>query len=91
LSKRSPELNSEIASREQVECVRRAEKLRNEQSQLRQGIFRQHRPRADVWRVRVFGGAIGKAKPFAFSTMQHIVQRMRQATGKVDYVEALAH
>jgi hypothetical protein len=39
----------------------------------------------------VFGGAIGKAKPLAFSTMQHIVQRMRKTTGKVDYVEALAH
>jgi hypothetical protein len=38
-----------------------------------------------------FGGAIGKVEPFAFSTMQHIVQRMRKATGKVDYVEALAH
>jgi hypothetical protein len=33
----------------------------------------------------------GNAKPFAFSTMQHIVQRMRKATGEVDYVEALAH
>jgi hypothetical protein len=32
---------------------------------------------------------IGKAKPFAFSTMQHIIQRMRKATGKVDHVEAL--
>ena len=31
----------------------------------------------------------GNAKPFAF--MQHIVQRMRKATSKVDYVEALAH
>jgi hypothetical protein len=39
----------------------------------------------------VFGGAIAKAKLFAFSTMQHIVQRMRKATGKVDDVEALAH
>ena len=27
----------------------------------------------------------------AFSCMQHIVQRMRKATSKVDYVEALAH
>ena len=26
-----------------------------------------------------------------FSCMQHIVQRMRKATSKVDYVEALAH
>ena len=33
----------------------------------------------------------GNAKPFAFSTMQHIVQRVRKATGEVDYVEALAH
>ena len=33
----------------------------------------------------------GNAKPFAFSSMQHIVQRMRKATSKVDYVEALAH
>jgi hypothetical protein len=32
----------------------------------------------------------GNAKPFAFS-MQHIVQRMRKATSKVDHVEALAH
>jgi hypothetical protein len=39
----------------------------------------------------VFGGAIGKVKPFAFSTVQHIVQCMRKATSKVDYVEALAH
>jgi hypothetical protein len=31
------------------------------------------------------------AEPFAFSCMQHIVQRLRNATGKVDYVEALAH
>jgi len=34
---------------------------------------------------------IGKGKPFAFSTTQHIVQRLRKATGEVDYVEALAH
>src|SRR6476646_9665839 len=33
----------------------------------------------------------GNAKPFAFSTMQHIVQRVRKATGEVDYVEALVH
>ena len=33
----------------------------------------------------------GNAKPFAFSTMQRIVQRVRKATGEVDYVEALAH
>ena len=33
----------------------------------------------------------GNAKPFAFSRMQHIVQRVRKATSKVDYVEALAH
>jgi hypothetical protein len=33
----------------------------------------------------------GNANPFAFSFMQHIVQRMRKATSKVDYVEALAH
>jgi hypothetical protein len=33
----------------------------------------------------------GNAKPFAFNCMQHIVQRMRKATSKVDYVEALAH
>ena len=33
----------------------------------------------------------GNAKPFAFSTTQHIVQRVRKATGEVDYVEALAH
>jgi hypothetical protein len=31
------------------------------------------------------------AKPFTFSCMHHIVQRMRKATSKVDYVEALAH
>jgi hypothetical protein len=31
------------------------------------------------------------AKPFAFGCMQHIVQRMRKVTSKVDYVEALAH
>jgi hypothetical protein len=28
---------------------------------------------------------------FAFSCMQHIVQRMRKATSKVAHVEALAH
>ena len=33
----------------------------------------------------------GSAKPFAFSCMQHIVQRMRKAISKVDHVEALAH
>ena len=33
----------------------------------------------------------GNAKRFAFSCMQHIVQRMRKATSKVDHVEALAH
>ena len=33
----------------------------------------------------------GNAKPFALSTMQHIVQRVRKATGEIDYVEALAH
>jgi hypothetical protein len=68
-----------------------AEFATSEQSQLRQGVFRRHRPRADVRRVRVFGGAIGMAKPFSFSTMRHIVQRMRKATSKVDHVEALAH
>ena len=39
----------------------------------------------------MFGGAIGMAKPFSFSTMQHIVQRVRKDTGEVDYVEALVH
>jgi hypothetical protein len=29
------------------------------------------------------------AKPFAFSRMQRIVPRMRKATSKVDYFEAL--
>jgi hypothetical protein len=33
----------------------------------------------------------GNARRFAFSTMQRIVQRVRKATGEVDYVEALAH
>jgi hypothetical protein len=33
----------------------------------------------------------GNAKPFGFSTLQHIVRRVRKATGEVDYVEALAH
>jgi len=33
----------------------------------------------------------GNTKPLAFSCKQHIVQRMRKATSKVDYVEALAH
>jgi hypothetical protein len=33
----------------------------------------------------------GNAKPFAFSVMQQIVQRVRKATGEVDYVEALVH
>jgi hypothetical protein len=28
----------------------------------------------------------GNAKSFPFSRMQHIVQRMRKATSKVDYV-----
>jgi hypothetical protein len=30
-------------------------------------------------------------KPFAISCMQHVIQRVRKATGEVDYVEALAH
>jgi hypothetical protein len=33
----------------------------------------------------------GNDKPFAFSTMQYVVQRVRKATGEADYVEALAH
>jgi len=33
----------------------------------------------------------GNAKPFAFSIMQDIVQRVRKATGEVDHVEALVH
>ena len=33
----------------------------------------------------------GNAKPFEFSCTQHVVQCMRKATSKVDYVEALAH
>jgi hypothetical protein len=33
----------------------------------------------------------GNTRPFAFSTMRRIVQRVRKATGEADYVEALAH
>ena len=33
----------------------------------------------------------GNPKPFAFSAMQHIVRRVRKATGEVDDVEALVH
>jgi hypothetical protein len=32
----------------------------------------------------------GNAKPFAFSTMRHIVQRVRNP-GEVDHVQALVH
>jgi hypothetical protein len=54
-----------------------------------------------TWRARCAMSFVGlERKSFrlaptsefdAFSTMHHIVQRMRKATGKVDHVEALAH